>query len=67
MAEMAGDAAIAVDASDVDAIRDALATCVAGGPDAEQRRAAGIARAAGYTWEACARGHVEAYRSTLAG
>jgi len=58
--EVCGDAAVLFDPHDPDAIaagiRDALAR-------SDELRAAGIARASGFTWEAAARSHVDAYRS----
>lgn len=64
MAEIAGDAASLVAPGDADALADALASVLrgAGGPEADNRRDAGLARAAGYSWEASAARHIEAYR-----
>jgi glycosyltransferase involved in cell wall biosynthesis len=58
--EVCGDAAVLFDPHDPEAIaagvRDALAR-------SEELRPAGIAHAAGFTWEATARSHAEAYRA----
>ena len=57
--EVCGDAAVLFDANDPEAIatgvKDALAR-------SEELSAAGLARAAAFTWEASARSHAEAYR-----
>jgi glycosyltransferase involved in cell wall biosynthesis len=49
--EVAGDAAVLFDPEDVHAIRAAVERLLAGGPERERLRAAGLARAATFTWE----------------
>jgi glycosyltransferase involved in cell wall biosynthesis len=63
--EVAGDAALYFDPGDPRALADALAALLAGGPEVERRRAAGIERAAQFTWERTARLTLESYRRTL--
>ena len=63
MAEVAGDAALLIRPGDVDGLGAALARVIAGDPDRDRRRAAGLARAARYTWDASAAAHVEVYRA----
>jgi hypothetical protein len=41
---------------------EALIVALAGGAEVERRRNAGIVRAEAYTWDASAKGHLEAYR-----
>lgn len=62
MAELVGTAAIVVEPGSVPALAEALRESRRGGPKAAQRRAAGLAVARAHTWEACAAGHVAAYR-----
>jgi len=62
MAEVSGDAAVLVTAGSVAELADAVAGVVDGGRDVEDRRRLGLERAAGYSWERCAEGHLEAYR-----
>ena len=62
MAEVAGDAALLVPPGDADALAGALGAALEGGPDVAARRRRGLEVAAGYSWERCAEGHVEAYR-----
>jgi glycosyltransferase involved in cell wall biosynthesis len=63
MAELAGEAALLAPAGDDFAFADALASVLEGGLDVGARRAAGLARAAAFTWEASATGHAAVYRS----
>lgn len=63
MEEVVGDAGLLVPPGDVDALATALHMLVAGGPEVDRLRTAGPARAARYTWNRCAEGHVAAYRS----
>jgi glycosyltransferase involved in cell wall biosynthesis len=65
MAEFAGAAALTVDPSDEASLVAALDAALAGGPAGLRRRAEGLARAAGFTWERSAVGHLEAFRSAL--
>jgi alpha-1,3-rhamnosyl/mannosyltransferase len=60
--EIVGDAALLVDPDDGAAIRRALATLIAGGPDVEARRAEGLVRARRYTWESAAAATLGVYR-----
>jgi glycosyltransferase involved in cell wall biosynthesis len=62
MAEMAGDAALLVGAGDTSALAEAIEEAVRRGPAVMTRVAAGLAVAASHTWEASARGHLDAYR-----
>ena len=62
MAEMAGDAAQLVSPGDVDGLTEAMRTVLAGGPEVERRRLAGLQRAAAYSWARSAEGHMDAYR-----
>ncbi|RMH05280.1 MAG: glycosyltransferase family 1 protein [Planctomycetota bacterium] len=64
--EVAGGAARLFDADDAEGLADLLLRIE---EDRELRadlRAAGLARSAAFTWEACARGTLEAYRRALA-
>jgi glycosyltransferase involved in cell wall biosynthesis len=62
MSELAGDAALLVGRSDPEGLAGALEELLEGGPEVARRRTAGLERASQYTWEACAAGHVAAYR-----
>ena len=62
MEEVTGDAAVLVAPGDLDGLAAALDRLLAGDPDVPLRRQAGLARAAGATWDAAAAGHVDAYR-----
>jgi glycosyltransferase involved in cell wall biosynthesis len=66
MAEVAGAAALCSVPGDASSLAAALAEALAGSDAAQRRREAGIERAATMTWEASARGHVEAYRLAAA-
>jgi len=63
--EVAGDAALLFDPRDPRAIADALATLIAGGPAIERLRAAGLERAAQFTWERAASLTLETYARAL--
>lgn len=66
-AEVGGDAAVLVDPTDADAIAAGLAQVLGEDGEARADRAArSRARAARYTWEACAAATVDAYRAVLA-
>jgi glycosyltransferase involved in cell wall biosynthesis len=65
MEEVAGSAALLVPPGDHAALAHAIDTVLAGDPRREERREAGLARAADATWAASAAGHVTAYRSAL--
>jgi len=63
MAEIAGDSALLVPPGEPFALAAAIETAIsehASGDDS-RRRADGLAIASGYTWEACAEGHLAAY------
>lgn len=63
--EVVGDAALLVPPGDVDALAAALTDVVDDDSTRARLVAAGSARAARYTWEACARGHRRAYEASL--
>jgi glycosyltransferase involved in cell wall biosynthesis len=63
--EVAGDAALLFDPQDRRALAEAIQTLLAGGPQIERLRRAGLARAAHFTWERTAHGTLESYRRTL--
>jgi glycosyltransferase involved in cell wall biosynthesis len=65
--EVAGDAALLVDPADANAIRDGLARVLSDDELRRQLQLAGPARAARFTWAACAAGTVDVYRRALAG
>lgn len=65
--EVVGDAAVLVGIGDRDALADALAAALAGGPAVAERVTRGRARAASFTWEACAAGLERLYRDAAAG
>lgn len=60
--EVAGGAAQLVAPGDDAGLAAALDALAAGGPQAARLRAAGLRRAAAFSWEACAAGHAAAYR-----
>jgi glycosyltransferase involved in cell wall biosynthesis len=64
MAELAGDSALLVPPGEPYALAAAIETAISGHAPGElsRRRAHGLAVAARYTWEACAEGHMAAYR-----
>jgi glycosyltransferase involved in cell wall biosynthesis len=63
--EVAGDAALLFDPTDVDAIRAAIERLLSDGAERERLRAAGRERAAGFTWERTAELTVAAYERAL--
>ena len=63
--EVAGNAAILVDAEDPHAIADAVARIQSDAATAARLRGAGLMRAAGFTWEACAEATLAVYRRVL--
>jgi glycosyltransferase involved in cell wall biosynthesis len=63
MEEIVGEAALLVPPGDVDALAGALDMLVRGDARLEERRALGRQIAAQHTWERCAEGHVDVYRS----
>jgi glycosyltransferase involved in cell wall biosynthesis len=63
--EVLGDAARLIPAGDVDALCDALADVVDDDAVATELGARGPARAARYTWEACADGLMQLYRDAV--
>ena len=63
MAEVTGDAAVLIRPGDGDALADALAALVAGGPEVDRLRRRGPEVASTYTWEASAAAHTDVYRS----
>lgn len=62
VAETAGDAALLVDPLDVDALAGALERVLTDEALAADLRARGLARAAGFSWEATARATLDVYR-----
>jgi glycosyltransferase involved in cell wall biosynthesis len=69
MAEVAGDSAVLVPPGQPRALASAIEHVITDGtsPDRERRRALGLAVADSCTWEACAEGHVGAYRMAAGG
>lgn len=63
MEEVAGNAALLVPPGDTEALAGALDMLVRRDEGLEARRERGLEAAAPYTWEACAAGHTEVYRS----
>ena len=64
--EVAGDAAIVVDPEDPEMCRDAVLSLLDSAEEADRRRAAGVARAAAFSWTATANETYRVYRE-LAG
>jgi glycosyltransferase involved in cell wall biosynthesis len=64
--EVAGEAAAFVDAGDPASIAAGLRRVLAGGAESERMRAAGRARAEGFTWEATARATASVYEAAAA-
>jgi glycosyltransferase involved in cell wall biosynthesis len=64
--EVAGDAALLVDPTSVDAIADATARVLTDAPERERLVAAGLRRPAAFTWERSATGTIESWRRALA-
>jgi glycosyltransferase involved in cell wall biosynthesis len=63
MAEFAGDSAFLAPAGDVAALADCLSAALVAVPEERaERAAAGVKRAARFTWEETARRHIDAYR-----
>ena len=63
MAELAGDSALLVPAGQPLALATAVEEAIAApSADRDRRRAEGLAIAARHTWQACAEGHLAAYR-----
>jgi len=69
MAELAGDSALLVPARQPEALAAAIEAAISEEPSTDKagRRARGLAVAARYTWEACAQGHMDAYRVAAGG
>lgn len=65
--EVAGDAAILVDPHDIDAVYSSLIDVLTNRVEHERLRAAGLARAAQFTWEAMARQTLAVYRQVAGG
>ena len=63
--EVAGDAALLFDPGDSDAIASAMRTLLDGGPQIEQQVARGRARAATFSWAACAERTLASYERAL--
>ena len=63
--EVAGGAALTFDPHSPPEIAAAIQRLVAGGPDVEHLRRAGLERAAQFTWAATARGTLDSYRRTI--
>jgi alpha-1,3-rhamnosyl/mannosyltransferase len=66
MKEVAEGAALLVDPLDTDAIAAGMSRLLEDDREAARLRAEGLARAARYTWEACARQTLDVYRRALA-
>ena len=65
MAEVVGDAGLLVDPLDEEAIAGGLRLLLEDDGAAARRRGAGLARAAGFTWDRCARSTLAVYRTAL--
>jgi len=65
--EVAAGGALLFDPLRTDAITAAMQTLLADRSERERLRAAGLARAAQFTWERSARGHLAAYERVLSG
>ncbi len=63
--EVVGDAGITVDANDVEALAEAMRSVLQDADRAASMRAAGLARAATFTWQAAAEACVASYRRVL--
>lgn len=63
MEDFVGDAALLVEPGDVDGLARALARCVEGGADLDERCRLGLSIAARYTWDAAAAVHEDIYAS----
>jgi glycosyltransferase involved in cell wall biosynthesis len=63
MEEVAGDAALLVAPGDHNALADAMAATLTGGPEVEARCSAGLSVAARHTWAASAAAHADVYWS----
>lgn len=66
MPEVAGGAALLFDARDPASVTTALRALLAGGPEIERLRRAGLARAAEFTWQRTAEGLLHTYEVALA-
>ena len=66
LAEVAGDAALRLPVGDVEAWRDGLARILESEELRARLRAAGLERAHGFSWRACARETLEVYRALAA-
>lgn len=66
MEEMVGDAALLVDAGDVEALAGALDMLITGDARLDGRRALGRQIASHHTWASSAAGHIAVYRSVVA-
>lgn len=67
MAELVGPAAILAQPGSVPALADALRQSRHTGSVPDKRRAVGLALASAHTWDACAEGHMAAYRFAVGG
>lgn len=63
--EVAGDAAVLVDPTDIDALAAAITSVIADSALSSRLREAGLARARHFTWDRCARETVAVLRSLL--
>jgi glycosyltransferase involved in cell wall biosynthesis len=64
--EVAGDAAVLVDPTDVDAIAEGLSRLVSSQELRDRLRTAGLSQASAFSWARCATQTVAAYRAALA-
>ena len=62
---MAGDAALLVDPKDTGMISEAMMTVAVNESVRQEMRQKGLARAAQFTWEACAKATLNAYQKVL--
>jgi alpha-1,3-rhamnosyl/mannosyltransferase len=64
--EVTGAAAVAVDPQDTDALRAAIARLAQDDQQWESLRSAGLAQAASFSWDRCARETIAVYRAAIA-
>lgn len=65
MSEVTRDSALLVDPLSTDSIRDGLVRLLSNEELASQLAASALVRAGGFTWQRCARAHLEVYRRAI--